>query len=301
MTRPLRALVVMLAFASVPALLAGAAGDAGREAREVDVPTLRFGVLSDAQEDGERPGLRAAVRELERLGASALLYAGDTSYGHGGPPETWAGSLASFDKPGRTLFVYGNHDDGDAYARWLPDPEAGTWWSERIGDVLVVGLDTNAPLHVGSPQMRWLEATLAKPADGPVILVMHIAWWPPNAHHAERLAFPGDGAVMDALVAEHGVDLVLAGHEHYYARETRGGVPHVVLGAVEAHVREVPADLAARAEASASVATLTRLDVHACGLAAWTTTPDGEPVDRFAIGVAGPPPTLTGGEAACPG
>lgn len=267
---------------TLPLLAAAAtllAAPASAEVRLPDEPA-RIAVAGDAQEEGGRPALRAAVAQMERLDVALLLYGGDTSYGWGGPPDDWADALGPYED--RTLLVPGNHDDAEAYASWRTEDANATWWSAEAGVVVIVALDSDQPAWPGTPQWEWLERTLREHRDDTVVLATHVPWWVPNAHHSEELAFPGDARRIDALVREHDVDLVLGAHEHYYARIDRDGVPHVVNSAVEAQLRDVPREVEEEAARSGKVSTWILLDVLPCGVAGRTYhVEDGGVLDRF--------------------
>ncbi|WP_193746384.1 purple acid phosphatase family protein [Demequina aestuarii] len=120
-------------------------------------------------------------------------------------------------------FNLGNHDAGStAYATHfhLPGAEgaAGYHWY-RHGDVLVIGLDSNA-LDVEAHD-AFIENVLAEQAES-------AAWHIVTFHHpAFGLAEHSNTAEMvefreaiSPVLSEHGIDLVLNGHAHTYARST---------------------------------------------------------------------------------
>lgn len=262
---------------------------------------LRLGFVTDAQEEGERPLLRAAVGVLDDLGASWLLYGGDTSYDYNPPPWDWRDAMAPFEN--RTLYVYGSHDTREGYEEYQPranvsaGAQASTWWVWGRDGVVVVGLDTNAPLWKWSEQGMWLDATLAEHANETVILLLHKPWWVPS-EHAPQGWIQADATHMDALMERHEVDLVLSGHEHYYSRMTRNDTTYVIGGPVEAHTRDVPWSVALESDVSVSSETWMVLDVLPCGvLAEVYDVRAGHMLDSFSRGEG-----LRGGDgsASCP-
>jgi predicted phosphodiesterase len=127
--------------------------------------------------------------------------------------------------------VPGNHD---LFPRRVRDPSRGAalfearfgprWWAERVGPVLVVGVD-DAVAPPDAAQMRWLEATLAERAGAPWVLVCHR---PPR-----RVDLPGapPSPGLEALVEatrRHPPALVVSGHWHRPAEALVDGVPWVV-------------------------------------------------------------------------
>lgn len=248
--------------------------------------SLRFGFVADAQQEGERGRLRGSLDALRRLGAHVLLYGGDTSYGYGGPPADWVEAMEPFQ--GQTLLVYGNHDRSGTYRDYHPQgPEGTTWWAWRpeARGLVVVGLDTNAPLRPSSEQTAWLERTLAAHANDTVVLLLHMPWWVPQGERNTWI--DADGEHLDRLVDAHRVDVVLAAHTHYYARMERNATTFIINGPAEAHTRSVPPAVALASDHSASIETWMMLDVLPCGIAGWTYDARSHAqVDSFARGTA---------------
>jgi hypothetical protein len=134
----------------------------------------------------------------------------------------------------------GNHEieDGmgplgyDGYLARVPLPGNGpsgvpTAWTARYGNVAFVNLDGNdvsdeiARLRgwTGGAQTKWLAATLAALRKDPVI-----DWIVVGFHHCaycSNVVHGSDGGVRrlwDPLFDQHGVDLVVNGHNHCYER-----------------------------------------------------------------------------------
>ncbi|MGI9605033.1 MAG: metallophosphoesterase family protein [Acidimicrobiales bacterium] len=183
--------------------------------------------------DEEAYATAAAVDDVdEREDYAALLLLGDNVYDDGDPAELDRTIFEPFgpilDGQTQLLAVLGNHDvrdgHGPAHAEAIGMPNA--WYSTRIGDVLVVSLDSNRP-HDTS-QLAFLEATLSESDATWVIATMH--------HPPFSAGFHGpDDEVRKAFTPafeQHGVDLVLSGHEHDYQRfEPLGGVTYIISGA----------------------------------------------------------------------
>ena len=102
----------------------------------------------------------------------------------------------------------------------------GRWWSTRIGDVLLVGLDSNEADNIA--QLGWLERTLATTDARWKVVALHhppySAGYQGSSGDARRAFVP--------LFERHGVQLVLSGHEHDYQRSAViNGVTYIVSGA----------------------------------------------------------------------
>ena len=97
-------------------------------------------------------------------------------------------------------------------------------WAERVGPVLVVGLDNGAD-WLADAQLPWLAETLAAHPDLPWILVCHR---PLYAFDAPTRAVPHDlGGLVEALKPRPPA-LVVSGHLHAFHDEVVDGVRHVV-------------------------------------------------------------------------
>lgn len=91
-----------------------------------------------------------------------------------------------------------------------PDPER--YYSFEHGNALFIALDTNQERGPGSVQARWLAAQLAASTR---------RWKIVFFHHPVHSSAPNDGAARAGFLPifdEHGVDLVIQGHNHFYER-----------------------------------------------------------------------------------
>jgi len=102
----------------------------------------------------------------------------------------------------------------------------GRWWSKRVGDVQIVGLDSN---DIDNPeQLAFLDEELAATdATWKVVAVHH----PPYSAGYQGSSIKTREAIAP-IVSKHGVQLVLSGHDHDYQRsKVIDGVTYVVTGA----------------------------------------------------------------------
>ncbi|HEX6425340.1 MAG TPA: metallophosphoesterase [Acidimicrobiales bacterium] len=197
-----------------------------------EAPDLHLAVVGDVGDGGRRiDATGAAVARLDdRLPVDGLVVVGDNVYPSGNP----AGLARTVFEPFAPVLdhaalyaVLGNHDVkrdnavGQVAALGMP----GRWWAEHLGDVLLVGLDSNV---VDDPAQRaWLEETLASATERWRIVVVH--------HPPYSAGYQGSSTdVRDAfapLFERYGVQLVLSGHDHDYQRSVPiGGVTYVVTG-----------------------------------------------------------------------
>lgn len=132
------------------------------------------------------------------------------------------------------LPVLGNHERGHrSYYDYFDLPPGGgkygeRWWAFQWGDILVVGLDSNAtrPAEL-LEQADWLRRHLSWPFLHKFVIFHHpvlssCAAYGPGSSGLEVLWHP--------IFVEHGVDIVFNGHAHSYERIERDGVTYLVVG-----------------------------------------------------------------------
>jgi len=175
--------------------------------------------------------------EVQRAAFDLLLHTGDIAYDRGELADFEAKFFDTYANVLEVVPVFpasGNHDynvdDAATFRQVFALPENGgpagveRWFSFDWGDVHFVALDTE---RVGSEQRAWLEADLASSAQLWTVVYMHKPPYSSGAHGSSL-------DVRDAfspIFEQHGVQLVLSGHDHDYER-TRpiGGVTYVVTG-----------------------------------------------------------------------
>jgi 3',5'-cyclic AMP phosphodiesterase CpdA len=184
-----------------------------------------FGVGGEREE-----ATGAALKRFERSHpASYLVTLGDNDYTSGTSFEAnWRASFGWLAGAGvRVAGTLGNHDydagDAGAYeleALGMPR----RYYTRRAGNVQLFLLDSN---RIDDAQTAWLEQRLsASKARWKVVVFHH----PPYACGGHL----GNEAVQDRwlpVFEQHGVQLVLSGHDHAYERfERSDGVTYVVHG-----------------------------------------------------------------------
>jgi 3',5'-cyclic AMP phosphodiesterase CpdA len=184
-----------------------------------------FGVGGDRQ---RRTG--AAVEGFaEQRRVDALVTLGDNDYTEDPAAfeSNWLGSFGWAAADGVLVAgTLGNHDvrvDGGRYEFELLGMP-GRYYQRRLGDVELFLLDSN---RLGEQQLAWLDSALASSGARWKVVAMH--------HPAYSCGgYLGNRRVRNRLVPIfelHGVDLVLAAHDHNYQRfAERNGVTYVVHG-----------------------------------------------------------------------
>ncbi|MEC8895018.1 MAG: metallophosphoesterase, partial [Planctomycetota bacterium] len=168
-----------------------------------------------------------AVLDVIRDSAPDLvLTTGDNAYNDG----TRAEVLANYFVPLASLMdqvpVYpslGNHDVRTDNAKplleevYLPVNDADgseSYYSFQRGNSLFIALDSNEDLSSASLQYEWLEDELQSNSADWVICYFHHPMYSDSWHGDDDFLRTS----LAPLFEEHGVDIVLAGHDHSYQR-----------------------------------------------------------------------------------
>jgi acid phosphatase type 7 len=224
-----------------------------------DCGRLRFAVLGDSRSGSPDPhkGAARAWPALLTRAASHLpafiLHTGDIVH-RGRHHEQWSDHLEVSSPVSALipiLYTLGNHDTGPGvgeranFNRALALPRAsraiggsGTedYYAFRYGNALFLVLSTESFIEGSSPmadQARWTDRVLAStPARWRIVLL----------HRPMRTGAPriighrpneiGHNAALGPVIDRHHVDLVFAGHNHFYERfaPSPAGTIHVTTG-----------------------------------------------------------------------
>lgn len=181
------------------------------------------------------------VDTIRELGPDVVLHMGDLSYGEGDQTvwNQWFEMTEPVAAEVPWLPAIGNHEtlppvtEVVYFEQRFALPNNERWYSFDWAGVHIVALDTYSQsgypytgdqLWEYDEQLAWLEQDLAEHADATWTLVfLHEAPYSSNRHGpSERVQ-----AAFDGVFEEHGVDLVLAGHDHGYERTfpLLGGAP----------------------------------------------------------------------------
>ncbi|MDQ3866717.1 MAG: metallophosphoesterase [Actinomycetota bacterium] len=248
----------------VMSVLAGGGGDAhapttARPARAVTV--VAVGDIASCDN-----GVDSATALLARsLAPRAVLTLGDNAYPNGSLRDyarcyapTWGRFRA------RTHPSPGNHDYATpgafGYFHYFGPRSPRPYYSFDLAGWHFVSLNSEIAHARGSTQERWLRRDLTRDSHACELLYWHRPRWSGGAHGSD----PGMQALWQAAY-DHGVELVLAGHDHnyqrFYRRDARGrrapgrGVLEVVVGTGGAELYD-PGRIAGRAAAAAAYGVL---------------------------------------------
>ncbi|WP_082563706.1 PKD domain-containing protein [Nocardioides sp. Root140] len=221
-------------FLGVTSLSSSGAPGPGVEA--ADEPTAKFTVAGDFSSS---PSARAVLAGMAGGGSDLTLALGDLSYGTTGAEQAWCDVVTAGVGAGYPFeLIAGNHEGNgqngniNDFSACLPNQLPGVIGT--YGRQYYVDVPAAAPLvrylmispnitfsdgtwsyDAGTPRYGWTEAAIdgARSAGIPWVVVgMH----KPCLSVGEYACQPG--ADLMNLLIDKKVDLVLTGHEHYYAR-----------------------------------------------------------------------------------
>lgn len=200
----------------------------------VRVPgVVRFAALGDIGDGSRNQRLVASAiaREHARRPLDFVVLLGDLIYPDGHPRRY----RTNFARPWREVLdegiemhaVLGNHDiqtEADAIMELFAMPARS--YTVTRGPVQLFAVDSSAA-RIDPEQQRWLDAELARSTAPWKIAFTHVPPYSSGSHG-------NNPALIDQLVPlleRHGVQMLLAGHDHDYER-TRPirGVTYVVSG-----------------------------------------------------------------------
>jgi len=194
----------------------------------------RTGKLVFAALGDNREGVKVwhAISEHVRTsGAHFVVHTGDMVY-QGRSEKFWQ---AHFYQPARDFcssvpgyYVPGNHeDDTPAFTRLLATPSGQKNWHQRIGPVLLIGLDSDqGDWTPGATDYAWLEGVLAGGADAKFIfLACHYP-----AYSASKGGWDCVRPVFE-LLEKHRATAMIAGDAHGYERSEPGRGTTMIVSA----------------------------------------------------------------------
>jgi len=218
-------------------------------------PPFRIAILPDRTtgRDWGLPYLQAAVADLNRIQPDAVFTVGDMIQGYTRDPAEWTRQAdewkAITDGLRMPLLpVAGNHDVISG-SRVGGDDTFGRMYLERFGPLkymaelegaTVIAMFSDETfgqggVQLGDAQIGWLRTQLdrAQARDRPIVILMHRPLWRTGGVKWFERVHP--------LLAQAGVDLVLAGHFHSMQDEgTRDGVRYTIVGTCGGSIDQHP-------------------------------------------------------------
>lgn len=127
------------------------------------------------------------------------------------------------------LPIMGNHEgSGSLFLRYFPQPYVSAgYWSFDYGPVHVILMDQYVNYGSGSAEYNWVKNDLAATNKTWKVVMIHEPGWSANGGHGNNTTIQ---SVYQPLFEQYHVALVLAGHNHYYARAMVNGIPELTVG-----------------------------------------------------------------------
>lgn len=193
--------------------------------------SIKFAVIGDTGTGG------SAQYEVGRLLAQArarfpydfVIMMGDNLYGGQGPSDF----VKKFEMPYKSILdagvkfyaTLGNHDD-PAQRFYKPfNMDGKRYYSFRKGDVEFFVLDST---YMSPAQLDWLKDVLPKSDAKWKIPYMHHPMYSSGRRHGSETDLR---TLVEPLFIANGVDVVFAGHEHFYERlKPQNGIYYITEG-----------------------------------------------------------------------
>ena len=222
-----------LALSAATAVLALAVLDAQQLTLPNQKDSVHFAVIGDSGTGGSDQ--RAVAARLSAMHKTfpfdIVLMLGDNLYGN----ESKRDYVAKFEVPYKALLdakvkfyaSLGNHDDGTQvmYEPFNMGGKKYYTFKPQGASVRFFALDSN---YMDKEQLAWLEKELAGSQSDWKIMFFHHPLYSSGATHGSTVPLRDQ---LEPLFVKYGVDVVFAGHEHFYERiKPQKGIYHFVSG-----------------------------------------------------------------------
>jgi hypothetical protein len=204
---------------------------------------FHFSILGD-RTGSAAPEIYGRIwREIDLLGPAFVINVGDTIQGgHDERAESdWQQVLPVMDRYKRypLFLVPGNHDIWSDHSRRLFEKYAGRKppYSFSYQNAHFIVLDNSQTTTLGDDQHEFLERDLRANRDRrPKFVFFHKPYW------LAPLRLGSGEFRLHQLAREYGVDYVISGHTHNFARLTREGVTYMIVGSSGANLARYLSD-----------------------------------------------------------
>ncbi len=203
--------------------------------------------------------------------------------------------------------VYGNHEEGydtetgiSGFGLWkyyfdTDHEDDGTWYSFDYGNVhfIVLDLPRSWLILPGTAQYRWLYADLADYVENPhTNFLLAFFHYPPFSWKPGRNPDVSAWLIAEAILRQYGVNAIITGHDHYYARREMWGITEIISGGGGASLYDFYDNVENRLGYVAHAKEHHIIDINVSSTLmqfdVWSTTTD-QLIDSFEIEVDDPP------------
>tara|TARA_B100001113_G_C21119364_1_gene626714 strand:- start:86 stop:1441 length:1356 start_codon:yes stop_codon:yes gene_type:complete len=195
----------------------------------IDPNSNHFEWISIADHGDSSEGMDVSEAIISDNEAQLVTMSGDISYADG-EQSAWD-DWFNFQQDSMTTVPWvtavGNHENEPGYGftpyehRFDSDGEIeseGFWYSRQMPGVHMVFMSTEHDYEVGSTQYLWLEqefASVDREVTPFIIVYGHSPMYSSNSYHGSEVELR---SALEQLYVDNGVDLVIAGHDHFYER-----------------------------------------------------------------------------------
>lgn len=185
----------------------------------------------------------------------------------------------------------GNHEgSGTRFKKYLPFPyQSNFYWSFDYGPVHVTVIDNFATYTAGSAEYNWIVNDLASTTRPWKIVIMHEPGWSAGGDHENNTTVQ---AVLHPLFEQYRVDVVLNGHNHYYARAVVDGIQYLTIGGAGGELMPVNLGYPNIVKAVSDHNYL-RVDVAGSTLTFTASRSTGAPIETVTLTHDAQPPTVS--------
>jgi predicted phosphodiesterase len=196
-----------------------------------DGDSTRFAVIGDTGtgDKSQDEVARALIKSREAFPFTFVIMMGDNLYGSERPQDY----ANKFEKPYKALLdanvpfyaSLGNHDDPNQRLYKPFNMNGERYYTFTKGPIRFFVLDSN---YMDHPQLSWLENELQKSTDRWKIAYFHHPLYSSGGRHGSEIDLRQQ---LEPLFLKYGVDVVFAGHEHFYERiKPQQGIHYFTCG-----------------------------------------------------------------------
>jgi predicted phosphodiesterase len=180
----------------------------------------------------------------------------------------------------------GNHETTGTgvtiFDKYWPYTYAGShYYSFDYGPVHIAVVDHETTSYAaGSAQITWLANDLATSTKKWKIVMFHEPGWCAGGSHPNNATVQ---AAIQPLCEQYGVQIVFAGHNHYYSRAVVNGVHHVTTGAGGAPFYSASPGLPNIVTYTTNALEFCKVSIDGNSLTCQAVKPDGTVIDQFYV------------------
>src|SRR5262245_54818359 len=196
-----------------------------------DKDSVRFAIIGDSG-TGTRSQYEVGAQMIKArqiFPFEFVIMLGDNIYGTERPQDF----AQKFEKPYEGLLsqkipfyaALGNHDDPTQRYYKPFNMNGERFYSFTKGDARFFVLDSN---YMDQPQLKWLEQELSRANDRWKIAYFHHPLYSSGGRHGSETDLRTQ---VEPLFLKYGIDIVFAGHEHFYERiKPQNGIYYFTVG-----------------------------------------------------------------------